>query len=156
MENTNIKSIPAQHTAILNKDMSAPKQKKPWSYRSTIRLLNFQINYTILDLLYSVHQCARFVANPMVGQEQITKSICSYLFGTLKQGLNLSLDLSKGIEYFVGADFAGNWQPEDTDDRNNLLSRTGFVIFFWRCPVTWISKLQTEVALLTNKTEHID
>ena len=67
----------------------------------------------------------------------------------------LSPDMSRGIECFVDADFAGNRRPEDAEDRTSLLSRTGFVIFFWGCPITWVSKLQTEVALSTTEAEYI-
>ena len=33
--------------------------------------------------------------------------------------------MCKGIECYVDTEFAGNWYPEDAEDRNNLLSRTG-------------------------------
>ena len=29
------------------------------------------------------------------------------------------------------------------------------MIFFWGCPITWVSKLQTEVALLATEAEYI-
>ena len=64
-------------------------------------------------------------------------------------------DISVGIDCFVDADFAGNWRKEDAEDRNSLLSRTGFVIFFCGCPITWVSKLQTEVALSITEAEYI-
>ena len=75
--------------------------------------------------------------------------------GTLDQDLMLSLDMSRGIECFFDANFAGNWRPEDAEDITSLLSRAGFVIFFWGYPITWVSKLQTEVALSTTEAEYI-
>ncbi len=36
-----------------------------------------------------------------------------------------------------------------------MKSRTGFVILFANCPVLWVSKLQTEVALSTTEAECI-
>ena len=153
MENANVKSTPAQYKAILNKDLDGPQRKQEWSYRSVVGMLNYLVNCTRLDLLFSVHQCARFAANPMLSHEQAIKRICRYLLGTIDQGLMLSPDMSRGIECFVDADFAGNWRPEDAEDRTSLLSRTGFVIFFWGCPITWVSKLQTEVALSTTEAK---
>ena len=35
------------------------------------------------------------------------------------------------------------------------LSRTGFVIMYAGCPLTWSSKLQTEIALSTTESEYI-
>ena len=120
-----------------------------------VGMLNYLVNCTRPDLLYSVHQCAQFAANPMLSHEQAIERICRYLLGTKDQGLMLSLDMSRGIECFVDADFAGNWRPEDAEDRTSSLSRTGFVIFFWECPITWIPKLQTENALSTTEAEYI-
>lgn len=39
--------------------------------------------------------------------------------------------------------------------RTSVLSRTGFVITFCNCPVTWSSKLQTEIVLSTMMSEYI-
>ena len=39
--------------------------------------------------------------------------------------------------------------------RESVLSRTGFVITYCNCPVTWSSKLQTEIALSTTEAEYI-
>ena len=36
----------------------------------------------------------------------------------------LTPDMSKGIECYVVADFAGNWHLEFTEDRHSLLLRT--------------------------------
>ena len=91
----------------------------------------------------------------MLSHEQAVKRICRYLLGTKDQGLIMSPDIEAGIDCFVDADFAANWCKEDAEDRNSLLSRTGFVIFFCGCPITWVSKLQTEVALSTTEAEYI-
>ena len=39
-------------------------------------------------------------------------------------------------------------------DPSTAKSRTGFVINYGGCPVTWASKLQTEVALSTTEAEY--
>jgi len=38
---------------------------------------------------------------------------------------------------------------------DNVLSHTGHVIFFGGCPVTWASRLQTEIALSATESEYI-
>ena len=44
---------------------------------------------------------------------------------------------------------------EASDDRNSAKSRTGYVITIANCPVLWVSKLQTEIALSILESEFI-
>lgn len=55
----------------------------------------------------------------------------------------------------MDADFAGGWHKENSDDPNNVLSRTGFVEFYAGCPLVWTSRMQTEIALSTAESEYI-
>ncbi len=43
----------------------------------------------------------------------------------------------------------------DSEDANNVLSRTGFVICYSNCPIVWCSKLQIKIALSTAEAEFI-
>ena len=36
-----------------------------------------------------------------------------------------------------------------------MFSRTGYVIQFMGCPIVWVSKLQSEIALSTTEVEYI-
>jgi hypothetical protein len=56
---------------------------------------------------------------------------------------------------FVDADFAGRWHREYSHLRDSTLSRTGYVITFCGCPISWASKLQSEIALSTTESEYI-
>jgi hypothetical protein len=58
------------------------------------------------------------------------------------------------LEMFVDADFAG-WGAEDPANPISVHSRTGFVIMIGKCPVLWVSKLQTETVLSTMMAEYI-
>ena len=49
----------------------------------------------------------------------------------------------------------GGWQQADSDDTDNVLSRTGMVIMYANCPIFWRSTLQTEIALSTAEAEYI-
>ena len=53
------------------------------------------------------------------------------------------------------ADFAGGWKYGNNDSPESVLSRTGFVIMYSGCPITWGSKLQTEIALSTTESKYI-
>ncbi|KAL7527531.1 hypothetical protein ACHAWF_002216 [Thalassiosira exigua] len=64
--------------------------------------------------------------------------------------------MSRGLECYVDADFDGGWKDGDHDQPEPvMLSRTGFVILCAGCPITWSSKLQTEIALSTTESEYI-
>jgi hypothetical protein len=55
----------------------------------------------------------------------------------------------------VDADFVGNWDRVNADvDPSTAKSRTGFVITYGGCPLSWASKLQTDVALSTTEAEY--
>jgi hypothetical protein len=57
------------------------------------------------------------------------------------------------IDMFVDADIAGQWHKEYTELRDSILSRTVYAITIYRHPVTWCSKLQTEITLSTTEIE---
>jgi hypothetical protein len=63
---------------------------------------------------------------------------------------------TKSLEVYADADFAGNWNKGTApDDPSTAKSRTGFVITFAGCPITWSSKLQTQIALSSTEAEYI-
>eukprot|EP00957_Ditylum_brightwellii_P087144 6631980-Ditylum_brightwellii.AAC.1 len=64
-------------------------------------------------------------------------------------------DISRGLEVYVDASFAGDWEKSWNDDSKSVMSRTGYVIKYSNCPIMWASKLQTEIALNTTEAEYI-
>ena len=56
---------------------------------------------------------------------------------------------------YVDADFGGLWNAEDEQDSLCVKSRSGFVIMFMDCPLLWVSKLQSQIALSTMEAEYI-
>ena len=107
------------------------------------------------DIAMPTHQCARFNACPKLSHERAVKRIVRYLLDTKDKGLSFRPDISRGLECYVDADFAGGWKDGDHTSPESVLSRTGFVIMFAGCPITWQSKLQTEIALSTTESEYI-
>ena len=103
----------------------------------------------------AVHQCAKFCNNPKLLHEKAVKHIGQYLAGTANQGIILNPDSSGKLDAYVDSDFAGRWHQKFAELRESVLSRTGFVITYCNCPVTWSSKLQTEIALSTTEAEYI-
>ena len=91
----------------------------------------------------------------MLSHEKAIKRIGRYLQHTKEDGIIYSPDMTKGLECYVDADFAGGWMKANGDDPDNVLSRTGMVIMYANCPVYWRSSLQTEIALSTAEAEYI-
>eukprot|EP00957_Ditylum_brightwellii_P066666 5059341-Ditylum_brightwellii.AAC.1 len=114
------------------------------------------------ELAHAVHQCARFCADPKASLETAVQHIVRYLLSTrskdgidLSFGLNMKPDMNRGLEVYVDASFAGDWEKSWSDDPKSVMSRTGYVIKYANCPIMWASKLQTEIALSTTEAEYI-
>jgi hypothetical protein len=83
------------------------------------------------------------------------KLIGRYLKHTRDKGLVYKAQ-SESLECFVDAGFAGEWNPiTAAKDCSTARSRSGFVIKYARCPILWMSKMQTEIALSTTESEYI-
>ena len=59
------------------------------------------------------------------------------------------------VDCYACADFAGLWGHEDPQDPIYARSRTVFVVTFANCPLLWVSKLQTEIALSNLNFEYV-
>lgn len=103
----------------------------------------------------AVHQCAGFNAYPMLCHEKAVKRSVRYPLGSSDKQIAYKPDSTHGLDVFVDADFAGGWSSGNVHNPEVVLSRTGYVIMYAGCPVTWSSKLQTEIAFSTTKAEYI-
>ena len=81
------------------------------------------------------------------------KRICRYLQGTKDNGLVFNLSKKLVMDCYDDADFAGLWGHEDTQDTICARNRIGFVVTVANCPLLWVSKLQTDIALSTLHSE---
>lgn len=155
VKDANVKDTPAVYKEILHKDELGPERKQSWKYRSAIGMLNYLAATTRPDILYAVHQCARFSANPRLSHERAVKRIVRYLKKTRDKGIIMTPNKEKGIQCFVDADFAGGFSSETSEDPVSVFSRTGYVIYYYGCPLIWVSKLQSEISLSTVEAEYI-
>jgi len=74
---------------------------------------------------------------------------------TRSEGLILE-PKNSSLELWFDADFSGNWKAEDVHvDRAMAKSRTGYIIKYTGCPITWASKMQTKTALSATEAELI-
>jgi hypothetical protein len=147
------KKTPAKE--ILHAHENAAPFDAPWKYRSIIGKLNFLAQNTRPDISMAVHMCARYVTNPNRIHQDAVKYLCRYLHYTCTRGLILRPSGDNSLNAYVDSDFAGMWSRESCQLRDSAVSRTGYVIMYCNCPIHWISKLQTEIALSTTEAEYM-
>lgn len=154
-EKSNSRLIPALSTKILQKYETSAPHNEEWHYRSVIGKLNYLEKSSRPDLAYSVHQCARFSEEPKEEHTRAVKLIGRYLLSTRTQGL-IYTPKQKSFECYCDADFSGNWDATIAEfDGSTARSRSGYVIMYAGCPVSWGSRLQTEIALSSTESEYI-
>jgi hypothetical protein len=152
-ESLPIKKTPAEHDA-LGTDKEGEPPQEAFNYASVIGMLQYLHAHTRPDLTFAVSQCARFIHNTKRSHEIALLRIGQYLRGTMNKGLVLRPNTELGIDCFVDADFAGTWGSEDVHEPISVKSRTGYVLCLSGCPIVWVSKLQSDIALSTMEAEY--
>ena len=81
---------------------------------------------------------------------------CAYLKGTTDKGLIFQPTFDDtSVDCYVNSDYLGLFGTEASDDPTSCKSRTGYVITLANCPLLWVSKLQTEIALSVCEAEFV-
>ncbi len=79
-----------------------------------------------------------------------------YLKKTHDLGLRFKPDPTKSFECYCDAVFSGLWNKAFAPvDPHISKSRSGWIIFYAGCPISWASKLQSQVAMSTTEAEYI-
>ena len=125
-------------------------------YRSVVGRLNYLEKATRPDISFATHQCARFAAAPKKSHARVVRWLGCYLLHSRKKGMRFRADITRGLEVFVDASFAGNWDNKDaqTGDHDTARSQHGYIILYYGCPLVWKSQLQTEIALSSMESEY--
>ena len=84
------------------------------------------------------------------------KRVCRYLQGTKDNGLVFNPSKKLVVDCYADVDFAGLWGHENPQASICARSRTGLVVTFAYCPILWVSKLQTEIALSTLYSYYVE
>ena len=157
LEDCNSDKTPASTTA-LGSDVDGElwiDSEEHFEYASAVRMLMYLSTNTRPDIAFAVNQCARFTHAPRKSHAKAVKRIVRYLQGTNTKGIIFTPTKELVVDCYVDADFAGLWGSEDNQDPVSVKSRTGYVLEVAGCPLSWPSKLQTEIALSTMESEYI-
>jgi hypothetical protein len=157
MEDCNSKSTPDSGDGKpLGSDKNGIPARESWNYASLIGMLLYLASNTRPDIAFAVHQCDRFTHNPKVSHEKAILRICAYLKRTADKGIILRPTFDDiSVDYYVDSDYLGLFRTEASDDPTSCKSRTGYVITLANCPLLWVSKLQTEIALSVCEAEFV-
>ncbi len=106
--------------------------------------------------MYATHQIAKYSSDPRQSHGKAILYLVCYLKKTRNLGLKFKPDPKKGFECYCDANFSGNWNKVFAAvDPSTAKSWSGWIIFCAGCPITWASKLQSQVALSTTEAEYI-
>jgi hypothetical protein len=127
-----------------------------FNYRSVVGKLNYLAQTTRPDIMYATHQIAKYSSDPRQSHGEAILYLIGYLKKTCDFGPRFKPDSSKGFECYCDADFSGllNKAFEPVDPTTSK-SQSGWIIFYAGCPVSWASKLQSQVAMSTTEAEYI-
>ena len=118
-------------------------------------MLSYLQGHNRPDISMAFHQTSRFCNDTKLSHEKAIMRLGRYLLGTQTKGIVYNPKKSKGYECYVDVDFSGGWIQADSENAENVMSRTGYVIAYAGCPILFFSKLQTEIALSTAESEYI-
>ena len=152
----NGKETSAASSRILTRNDDRVDHDKSFHYQSVIGKLNYHEKATRPDISFATHQCARFAAAPKKSHTRVVRWLGCYQLHSRKKGMWFRAAITCGLEVFVDASLAGNWDKNDaqTGDHDTARSRHGYIILYYGCPLIWKSQLQTEIALSSTESEY--
>ena len=149
-----LKDTPCKTSEVLKVGINSQPFDDSFHYRSIIGKLNYLEKGMRSDISYITHQCARYTESPKDIHAKAIRWLARYLKKTRTEGFMMKPDMSKGIEVYVDADFAGSWDRHDSLNPDTARSRHGYIIKVLGCPIVWKSQLQTEIALSSSESEY--
>ena len=107
------KETPTASSRILTRNDDGVDHNKSFHFRSIIGKLNYLEKTTRPDISFATHQCARFVADPKKTHAWAVRWLGRYLLHSKRKGMRFRADITRGLEVFVDAPFAGNWDKKE-------------------------------------------
>jgi hypothetical protein len=139
----------------LGSDKDGDPFDENWDYATVVGMLLYLSGNSRPDISFAVSQCCRFTHSPRHSHGIAVKRILRYLNGTRDKGILFKPLANLQVDCYVDADFAGLWGVESDQDPISVKSRSGYLITFMNCPLLWVSKLQSQIALSTMESEYI-
>jgi hypothetical protein len=156
IKDSKTKPVPAKVSLHLHAFKKEPAFDLNFNYWSVVGKLNYLSQTTCPNVMYATHQISKYSSDPRTSHGKAVLYLICYLKKTRELGLHFKPDPNKGFECYCDADFSGLWNKAFAPvDPSTSQSRSSWIIFYAGCPVSWASKLQSQVALSTTKAEYI-
>ncbi len=150
------KPVPAKVSLRLHAFKDEPPFNLDFNYRSAVGKLNYLAQMTHPEIMYAIHQIAKYASDPRKTHGEAILYLVRYLMKSRDLGIRFKPYPSKGFECYCDADILGLWNKTlAPDDPSTAKSQSGWIIFYTGCPVSWASKLQSQVALSTTEAKYI-
>ena len=142
LKGTTTKPVPIKPHITLLAHKDQPEFSLGFDYCSVMGKLNYLAQTSRLDIMYAVHQIAKYSANPRMPHGKAIIYLVQYLMRSRDIGICFSPNPSKGFECYCNADFTSNWNIDvAAHDPSTAKSRSSWIIFYSGCPIIWASKL---------------
>ena len=144
------KPVPAKVSLQHHAFKDQPNFDLDFNYRSAVEKLNYLAQTTRPDIMYAMHQIAKYssASDPREPCGEAILCLVRYLKKTRDLRIRFKPNPEKGFECYCDADFSGNWNKRLAHvDPSTSKSRSGWVVFYAGCPVCWASNFQSQVAL---------
>ncbi len=130
------KPVPAKVAQLLHAHNDAPSFDLDFNYRSVVGKLNYLVQTTCPDVMYAVHQIAKFSADLREPHGDAILYLVQYLKKSRDLGVCFQPDKEQGFECYNDADFSGNWAASIADvDPSISKLHSGWVVFYAGCPI---------------------
>jgi hypothetical protein len=116
-------------------------------YKSMIGSLTFLTVIARLDITFAVNKCAKYSENPRKEHFTAVNHIFSYLSKTSDKAILYQGKQPKELIAYSDADWA-----IDLDDRT---STTGYIMMMCKGAISWATRRQSSVALLSTESEYM-
>jgi hypothetical protein len=140
IKDSKTKPVPAKVSLHLHAFKEEPAFDLNFNYPSVVGKLNYLAQTTWPDIMYAMHQIAKYSSDPRMSHGEAVLHLICFLKKTRELGLRFKPDPNKGFECYCDADFSGLWNKALAPvDPSTSKSQSGWIIFYAGCPVSWAS-----------------
>jgi hypothetical protein len=112
LKDAKVKPVPEKVSLQLHTFKDKPPFHLNFNYRPAVAKLNYLAQTTRPDIMYTMHQIAKYLSDPRQSYGEAILYLVCYLKKTHNLGLKFKPDSKKGFEYYCDAVFSGNWNKD--------------------------------------------
>ncbi len=156
LQDFKVKAVLAKVNEYLHAHLNKPPFSLNFNHRSMIGKLNYLAQTIRPDIMYAMHQLAKYSSNPCKPHGDAALYLVQYLKKSHDIGFHFQPDPNKGFKCYCDANFSGLWNKQFAcHNPSTAKSCSGWIVFYAGCPIMSTSRLQTQVALSTTEAEYI-